>query len=206
MARSPAKHWQILEASWVNFPLGRETGSTKQVSSQCTMAIFKSHCPFSWSGNDNKNCSCNSVHPRLQTKCLSSLQENVSICLPPGICTTCVPDSVLSISLQEWLMAASCLTTQPFTSAADNNEWDQANGASSLPGGCTEGIETWYHWALFALLAVKVHKQTEITPLLCNCTKLTRVFACFNPNSISIKKPSQPREEYFKVCESWGKI
>lgn len=148
------------------------------------MVIFKSCCPFSWSGNDNKN----SVHPKLQTKCLSPLQKNASICLPPGICTICVPASTLSVSLQEWLMAASCLTTQPLISAAHDNEWDQANGTASFLRGCMEGIEIWSHWVLFALLAVKVSKETEITPLLCNCIKLTRVFDCLNPNSIPIKK------------------
>lgn len=127
--------------------------------------------------------------------CSSKASDQVSLpspekCLhppPSRDLQICVPASALSVSLQEWLMASSCLTTQPLTSAADDNEWDQANGTSSLWRGCMEGIEIWCYWVSFTLLAVKVNKETEITPLLCNCTKLTRAFACFNPNSIPIK-------------------
>lgn len=50
-----------------------------------------------------------------------------------------------------------------------------------------EDTQAWCHWPLFALSGIKVNKKTLIIPLLRNCTKLTRVFICFNSNMITTK-------------------
>ena len=156
-----AKHWQILEPSWVNFPCRRETGSAKQVSSQCRMFIFKSPAALlPEAGTITSSAQATmfgqgfrpGISP-LSRKMSPRLRLPLSRDLHRLLCQT--QHLLLRWwQLYVWPHTASLLLLKTMQS-------DQGNYTSNLlPRGCMEDTETWCHWALFALSGIKVNKET----------------------------------------------